>query len=79
MTHKTIYTRHAFCTECRSWTPHYVQHESDDIINGRKVVTYKTSCVVHEKQVLKEIKTVDEGTFYLLMAEKLRPINRQTL
>lgn len=77
---KTIYTKHDFCTTCRKWTPHHVQHENDSETNGLKKVTYKTSCIVHEEQALKETKTVSEGIYYLLMADKLRPAyNGQTV
>lgn len=76
--HKTIYTKHAYCSKCEKYTPHRVQHESDNKEN--KTVTYKTNCIVHECQALKETRTVDEGTFYLLMADMLRPAyNGQTL
>jgi hypothetical protein len=80
MEHKTIYTRHAFCTKCDKYTPHYVQHESDNIREGKKTITIKTSCIVHEAQALKETRTIEEGEHYLLMADMLRPIyNQQTL
>lgn len=79
MEHKTIHTRVDFCPVCKSWTPHYVQHERDNNFDGAKTVTYKTSCIVHEKHVLKETKTVHEGIYYLLIADKLKPCNRQTL
>jgi hypothetical protein len=77
MEHKTIYTKHDFCKKCGVWTPHYVQHESNNV--ERRTVTYKTSCVVHEEQALKETKTVQDGTFYLLMSDSLKPVNLQTL
>lgn len=77
MEYKTIYTKHDYCNVCRAWTPHHVQHESEN--KELKTVTYKTSCIAHEKQALKETKTVNEGQFYLLMSEKLQPVNMQTL
>ncbi len=80
MVHKTIYTKIDYCAKCQQWTPHHVQHENDNVVENKKTVTYKTSCIVHEKQALKETRTVDEGTYYLLMSDMLRPAyNGQTV
>ncbi len=77
---KTIYTKHDLCTKCKRWTPHHVQHESENDVDGIKTVTYKTSCVICEPKVLGRSKTVHEGIFYLLMSDKLKPpYNQQTL